>query len=1631
MKASNDTKPSASSSSIDSSCYFQSFGHGKGGALCDICFSPEDNWDKKPTAAASSSKSSRAIFKRKPILKKESKQQQLTKQNSAQASFQNLSGPLIKCKKCQFLVHTECYEVDDDLETIAKNVGWFVCKDCNAPPVPSTLSSKEIKAKKDRKQQLPKYVNASGVGIGSSQGEMLGDSCGEWDAVSSSSSSSSEHFSSSSSSSESSKQATETPPLTILTESTIPSTSQTPLPEHAKRLHPGPSYIDFYDEENSTNTNGTGASGTLSQLKKIKKQKKINRGRSILFDEAPLSRSLVDYVIVVSAKPSSTAVNSDNTKKTSNLKSRSSTMNSSSRDLREDQTPKRTGKHDASFTFSDDDSWDGGDNANNDEERKGTMQGKNNASSSNTNQQTISDNTSSLPNQEVHSQQLPSFQPVITARYPLVDDEDNPLNPMVTHFCHPCGKVQTKNDDGNIHLPNQSGSANNNGNIDEIIQPSSEYIMPKIHHFVLTNDKGTKLYGTCLTIYEPSYSIDVPIPTSNDKNDIDNVENEHESNIDHQSKGSVTSHTKEKMKRVHSSNEVRTLQDGTEITVEATMSGSGSKDEDDSDGSYTIEVSMSNCSTRSMDSCHSTERHANMRGAHNEKREKITSLLNPTTTIKTIRKDYYLPRCVCLLSSWPYLPAFRTYITQIYRLYFSGKTTMVAPLERYIANICLEIPAPPPGVFELQIPIYNQVVQFWAPPYKQPIAWVSMPFTYLFSCLNIQNVIRVWHALTLERQVLLVSSQLSLLTIAAEILLSLLFPMTWSHLYIPVVPQFLTPMLDAPMPFLCGVEKECYNSAIHHISHDCIVVDLDTNTVGYGVTTLELPPIPLKRKMKLLKALEINAGHVFREARCLKVTDDLTDPMVRQRSKEAWQERLGNFDEAISLALTPDSAYSLQQADDTVGKSPTSPKQSRWDSVQEAFFRFYVALLTNYRTYLVFPKKGSKRKEGLRAKKFIAAQKTDYQPFLRELCYTQQFDSFITKRLYHNAGNKPDVQFFDESISAKLNRSKLKVHKLDTPLLQSAAAHKTLTTYIAPLPSSDNLPVDWRNSLRRSSSTHLSSNGSYPLWPETFDPTYFTAPRPLPSEIVSEFESQEQNLNYNGERRNGHDVHIDQVFGAQTNRSIEVGVSTVFFLTYASFVGEELVSFLLHEKKRQRRQIAATAFDANICMRNLADLAIDNRPRAKSDLPKSSAAMSSTDARRNKTFPDQTDSIDDNEKEMIQDAAKAQLDLAFHVLQMCRARKTKTDPVSYKYLIEACGRIGDTFRATQLMKIVHREGLVADSVLYSCLVNAFSSDDLQHPDESNYNADNTDGIEDMLPEWRNLEESAIDWKHFGTHKKPFKPSEGKKLSLDKPPKSMLRYLSGNAYFASNLDIDEETVAEGTIADDDAMNKQASLASLTSNMGGRLSSYFAQQEKSKSPKSFSSIFSHHTDTKDAKEAKPSKKAKRRLMVTEPVSKQILVGEAYLGFLYPALVIDTQQQICPECNVRVTQDMIIKGWKACIPDDYTTTCPHCKKSFIAEFSISTTKPDFVGSDGVATPLKCKYVSPWVLKKQLSSIIYRKRAGIRQLLQEEFRAKADLNAALWWNIVVSFMRHRLPISFLLQGSFEHRMITPTPDM
>lgn len=192
----------------------------------------------------------------------------------------------------------------------------------------------------------------------------------------------------------------------------------------------------------------------------------------------------------------------------------------------------------------------------------------------------------------------------------------------------------------------------------------------------------------------------------------------------------------------------------------------------------------------------------------------------------------YLPKCLVVLSHYPFFDILRRFLTQLYRI------TMVEaplPIERYIANFVSEVPLPPQGRVEVKFSF--TVGDLWSikrPPVNElPLS--NFSYLPLFSSLSVGNILIVSGCLLQETRVALLSSHYALLAPVAEALLSLLFPFEWQGMYIPIMPFAMLDILDAPVPFLVGLHSRYLTYVPQKYRPQGVVfVNLDKDEVHLG-----------------------------------------------------------------------------------------------------------------------------------------------------------------------------------------------------------------------------------------------------------------------------------------------------------------------------------------------------------------------------------------------------------------------------------------------------------------------------------------------------------------------------------------------------------------------------------------------------------------------------------------------------------------------------------------------------------------------------------------------------------------------------------------------------------------------------
>jgi pentatricopeptide repeat protein len=292
----------------------------------------------------------------------------------------------------------------------------------------------------------------------------------------------------------------------------------------------------------------------------------------------------------------------------------------------------------------------------------------------------------------------------------------------------------------------------------------------------------------------------------------------------------------------------------------------------------------------------------------------------------------------------------------------------------------------------------------------------------------------------------------------------------------------------------------------------------------------------------------------------------------------------------------------------------------------------------------------------------------------------------------------------------------------DEPLLQSARVHRKLKTIVPPEPSAEGL---------NDAENDIGIGFTYSTFPTKFDKDLFCMPRPLPPAVLAEFDRQQDDAAQFRRRLKSNLRKRDVADLSQEKKSPEATTFTVFLVAFTALIGKELVELSnnLHECEDERHILATYTADT-------ADGDSQVTP-LNEEMKVSHDEDSFTVEKRFKG------TISSAKVEEAKARASAQLNLAFEILDIMKEREIKTDPVAYKCLIDACGRCGDTERATHLLTRMHDDGIVADGVVYSCLVSAFSV-------ENTYG--NLVNRPSDLPKWANGASVELNWNNL--QKKP-------------------------------------------------------------------------------------------------------------------------------------------------------------------------------------------------------------------------------------------------------------------------------------
>jgi pentatricopeptide repeat protein len=359
------------------------------------------------------------------------------------------------------------------------------------------------------------------------------------------------------------------------------------------------------------------------------------------------------------------------------------------------------------------------------------------------------------------------------------------------------------------------------------------------------------------------------------------------------------------------------------------------------------------------------------------------------------KQDTYALKSICILSRWPFFDCFEKFLTFLHRLVFSPHYSPNNPnspthknnvsLEHYISHFLLDVSFPTaqrPTVLVQLMPGTDETISISQPSSRLPLPLTGASFVNLLTAIGVENTMNVLLFGLCEQKILIHSLTPYLLTSVAEAITAMLFPFHWQCPYVPLCPLSLHGILNAPLPFIVGIDSRCFD----HFTppDDVICIDLDTKSIFIS----EL------KKCLNYRILPKRAAHVLRN------------------SLEKTFQNCMRMNQAIGSSQSP------QHRDPKVEASRAQLMRKFELEIQEAFVRFMATILRGFRSYLLpitrAPTVGATDPTSLfNFEGFLMSRDRSYSQFYQLITKTQMFTHYIEERSFVS-DKDTSLAFFDD-----------------------------------------------------------------------------------------------------------------------------------------------------------------------------------------------------------------------------------------------------------------------------------------------------------------------------------------------------------------------------------------------------------------------------------------------------------------------------------------------------------------------------------------------------------------------------------------------------------------------------------------
>jgi hypothetical protein len=422
-------------------------------------------------------------------------------------------------------------------------------------------------------------------------------------------------------------------------------------------------------------------------------------------------------------------------------------------------------------------------------------------------------------------------------------------------------------------------------------------------------------------------------------------------------------------------------------------------------------------------------------------------------TYYDISKDkLFVSKSINIISQSAYVQAAKIFLENLFRCVPKRAVTSTClSLESYVFNLLHEVELPSPGKSLLislppcdpHLPLVTAVLQCPAPPLELPHLDYSMRLMFLW--LGVDIVVQIFTCLLLENQILLRSTDCQRLMVVAEGITSLLFPFTWPHVYVPILPASLHHFLDAPVPFLMGLYASSENIKVASEATLCYV-DIDKCKVQRPEETATFPHLEAFTA-EIWSALDKYGVHVPNSENS-RNSQEIMSRSCTLPGRPQNRRKLSIHDtlEGERPPSPPGSARSeaLQRIADIVRRTGVALDQNETpqptdsyiedlrfnNCIREIFLNRFVHIFHSYENFVIFPNQDKEdwfnnrdSMQNFDKASFLSDQPEQHRLFLWRFLESQMFATLIDNKILSLWGEEDNnLIIFDNRIKLLKDR---------------------------------------------------------------------------------------------------------------------------------------------------------------------------------------------------------------------------------------------------------------------------------------------------------------------------------------------------------------------------------------------------------------------------------------------------------------------------------------------------------------------------------------------------------------------------------------------------------------------------------